>query len=134
MKSTVRILLTALTLAVMASVSVLRAQEGERKGPPPGQRGPGRMLDPEQRIEHLDKALSLTADQKTRIRAIYAQTREEIEALAPEDRRAKGREILEGTRDQVRATLTADQQKKFDAMPRPGMGGPRGEGRRRKSD
>lgn len=124
MKSTAKALLTTFALALMASLSTLRAEDGEHKGP----RGGGRM-DPEKRIEQIDKAVTLTADQKTQIRAIYAKTEADLKDLAPEERREKGREILEGTRAQVRALLTADQQAKFDAMPKPPMGG-RGKGKR----
>jgi len=94
------------------------------------------MMDPEKRIEQLDKALSLTADQKAKIRDIYVKAREEAvkareeaKDLAPEERRAKMMEMIKAIQDQVRAVLTPDQQTKFDALPKPGPGGPRGEGR-----
>jgi hypothetical protein len=45
-----------------------------------------------------------------------------------EETRAKMQEIQKTAHDQIRALLTDDQQKKFDAMPAPGPGGRRGPG------
>ena len=76
----------------------------------------------DQMVAHLDEAVSLTADQKAKIKDIYVKAREEIQAAAPEERREKMMEVMKSTREQVRAVLTPEQQTKFDAM-RP----PRGE-------
>jgi hypothetical protein len=52
-----------------------------------------------------------------------------------EETRAKMQEIQKAAHDQIRALLTADQQKKFDAMPPPpGPGGRRGGGGQRKKE
>ncbi len=50
MKSLVKVLITALTLGLMASVSTLHAQDGGKKG------GRGRM-SPEQRIANLEEEI-----------------------------------------------------------------------------
>jgi Spy/CpxP family protein refolding chaperone len=105
MKSSIKVLVTALTLGVIASVSTLNAQD--KKG--------GGQMTTEARIEALDKAVTLTADQKAKIKAIY----DKVAAVPQEERRAKMTEA----RDAVRALLTAEQQAKFDAMPQPGKGG-----------
>jgi len=142
MKPTVKILLSVLALGAVASVSALKAQDNtppppaDGSQPPPapgqgGQRGPrgGRgMLNPDERVAQIDKAVTLTADQKTKIKDILVKAQQDMQALAREDRRTKGREIMQAAQDAVRAALTPEQQTKFDAMPQPGPGGRRGGG------
>lgn len=75
------------------------------------------------RLEQLDQKLHLSAEQKTQIQAIWDKTGQDVRALrqdqnlSPEDRKAKRREAMKAAHDQVRALLTADQQKIFDTMP-----------------
>jgi Spy/CpxP family protein refolding chaperone len=95
------------------------------KGPGPGQRA--------ERMKHLSETLGLTDAQKVQVEALF---REELAAmkairddaaLADDARRAKGRELRESYRGKLRALLTPEQQAKFDAMPKPPHGGPRGD-------
>jgi len=125
MKSFLKIVISAVALGVMASIPVLRAQdqtppaEGAKKGK--GGRG---MMSVEDQVAAIDKAVGgLTADESAKIKDIISKTRDDMQALAPEDRRTKGREMMQAQHDQIRAVLTADQQTKFDAMPPPGRGG-----------
>ena len=74
----------------------------------------------EQRVETLDKALQLTADQKQQIKDIYAK-----EATAAKDSKGAGKDrraALMKVRDEVRAVLTPEQQVKFDKMATRGGG------------
>jgi hypothetical protein len=81
-----------------------------------------------EQAEFLKQAVDLTKDQFDQVLAIYkdeAAQRQAImgdESLSRDDRRAKMRGLNEGTQVKVRALLTPDQQKKFDALPRPGPG------------
>lgn len=110
-----KFLLCAVAVGAMASVPLLNAQE-QKKG-----RG---MMSAEQRIEQIEQAVgSLTADQKAKIKAIYAKMAEKMQAIPQEERREKMGEIMQATRQEVRAVLTPEQQKKFDEMPAPGRGG-----------
>ena len=82
-------------------------------------------------LARLDEAVTLTADQKTKVTDIYKKMADQIGALAQEDRRTKGQDIRTATNAEIRALLTPDQQKKFDAMPQGrgpggGKGGPGG--------
>jgi len=129
MKS-IKLLLSVLTLAVMVSTPALRAQDDAKAPPPPGAeggkggKGGGRgMMSPDERVAQIDKAVTLTADQKAKIKDILTKEMDEMKALSPEERRGKMRESMKATHDAVRAVLTADQQTKFDAMPQPGRGG-----------
>jgi len=70
----------------------------------------------DQRLQQLDQSLQLTADQKQKIKDIWAKQAEGMKDVPAEQRRGKGMEALKASRDQVRAVLTPEQQTKFDAM------------------
>ncbi|MBC7367943.1 MAG: hypothetical protein H7343_14215 [Undibacterium sp.] len=127
MKSSLRNLLVVLALgaAVLPMVSVAQDAPPPEKQRGPGGPGGGRgRMTPEQQVERLDKALSLTAEQKTKIAAIYKELAAAMEAIPAEERREKMMEMGKATREKVRVTLTPEQMKKFDDMPP--MGGGRG--------
>jgi len=88
----------------------------------------------ERRLKMLTEKLSLTADQQTKIKAIWKDAAEKAKAarqdpanekLTRDERRAKAEAAMKATHDQVRAVLTADQQAIFDKLPAdgPGRGG-----------
>lgn len=134
-----KLIVSVIALGVMASASLLRAQDATPPAagatpPPADQGGPGGpgggkkggkggMMSPEQRLAAIDKAVTLTDDQKAKVKDILTKAQTDFQALAPEDKRTKGREIMQGADAAIRALLTADQQTKFDAMPKPGRGG-----------
>ncbi len=139
MKKSLKLFLCALALGVMATAPALRAQdekappaEGGRKGGG-GRGGRGQMMSPEQQVARLEEAVGkLTDDQKTKITAVYEKAAKDMQALRgsgdPQSNREKMQELMQNTRKDVRALLTADQQKKFDDMPAPGRGGGRKKG------
>jgi len=133
MKS-LKTLLTAavLGLAVLPALSYAQAPAG---GGGPGGPGGGRRggMTPDQQVGRLETGgITLTADQKTKITAIYTKAAEDMAALPQEDRRGpKAQEMRTETDKKVRALLTPEQQAKFDALPpmgRGGRGGPGGPG------
>ena len=77
------------------------------------------------RQQELTQKLSLTDAQQQQMKAIYAAAEQQGKALrdddslSRDDRRAKMQAIMKSAHDQVRAMLTPDQQKTFDAMPKP---------------
>ena len=80
------LLVAALSGAFLASAA--SAQE-QRKGR-------GGMMDPEQRIERLEQALgSLSADQKAKIKEVYAQSAEKMRNLPEDQRREKMMEVMQ---------------------------------------
>ncbi len=88
-------------------------------------------MNADARVQQLDRALTLSADQKTEIKAIYSKVEEGMRAQTRDGgdqqaNRAKLRDTMQSTRDQVRALLTDEQKSKFDAMPQ--AGGQRGRG------
>lgn len=80
-------------------------------------------------LEELTQKLTLTADQQKQVGAVLKSARQqgkavrEDDTLSKDDRWAKMRDIAKASHDQIRALLTPDQQKLFDAMPAPGRGG-----------
>lgn len=67
----------------------------------------------EKRLQTLDAALTLTPEEKTKIKEIWAKGAAGLKGASREDRRA----AMKAMHDQVRAVLTPEQQAKFDAMP-----------------
>jgi protein CpxP len=136
MKTSLRQFITVLALgaAVLPVVSIAQeAPPAEKRGPGgPGGGGRGRMT-PEQQVERLSEALTLTTEQKTKIAAIYKEQATAMAAIPQEERREKMMDMMKAAREKIRATLTPEQMKKFDEMPpmgggRGGPGGPGGPG------
>jgi len=79
-------------------------------------------MDPDRQLERLTRELNLTTDQQTQIKPLLVERQQKMQALfqdqsaAPEDRRAQGRSIMEGTNNSIKALLNDDQKQKFEAM------------------
>ena len=85
------------TLIAASMIQAIPAQENNRPHMTPQQRT-------EQRIQKLDEKLSLTDNQKTQIRNLYADF---YKQKYPQDKR---KEAMEKLTTDITATLTADQQ------------------------
>jgi hypothetical protein len=88
-----------------------------------GRHGHARMMSsPEQRLEHMSKALNLTDDQKEKIKPMLQDEASKMQALhsdsslSQQDRRAKFMQIHQQTLDQMKTVLNSDQQKKLEQM------------------
>ena len=100
--------------------------------------GGGRMrMTPEQRVAAIDKAVTLTDDQKTKITALLTADQKkmaDLMAAQDPDMRTKMMAMRADENTQIKAMLTDDQKPKYDAyvasMPQgrgggaPGAGGP----------
>lgn len=143
MKPTFRIAVIVAGLAVAAWPSLRAADESSQPPPPPppsaagGDQGPEGhprrwQRDPAEQVQHLKQALDLTQEQSDQALAIYKDEATQRQALMRDDslsrdeKRPKMRELTNSTQAKIRALLTPEQQKKFDAMPRPGRGGRNG--------
>ena len=94
--------------------------QGERQG----QGGGGGRPSGEQMKERLTKALALNEEQQRKLDAIFADTRQQMQALSEQERQAKGPRIREAARVRIREILTAEQRAKYDEMsPGEGRGG-----------
>lgn len=109
MKS-LKFLLPVLALGVLAASPLAQAQEKKKGG----------GMSPEARVEQLDQSLTLTAEQKSKILAILEKGRTEMQNVPKEERKDKMAGMMKAQNDQIRALLTPEQQKKFDAMPQGG--------------
>ena len=76
-------------------------------------------------LESLSQQLTLTEDQKTKIKPILLSQSKKLRemkkdsSLGKDDLKAERRDIRQETLLQIRPILTVEQQKKLDEMPRP---------------
>ncbi len=136
-------ILVAATLLV-GGAAFAQPKPGQGPGGKPGQGGPGgpggggmRVRTPEERVERLSKELNLNASQKAKILAVYKASGPKGKALFEDKKMTREQKMaaFEKMRDEntkkIKAVLTKDQIKKFDAMrQRRGPGGPGGPGGR----
>lgn len=109
-----KLIVPVLALGVMASLSSFAADGGQKKG-----KG---GMSPEARVAQIDEAVTLTADQKTKITAILTKSAADIAAIPQEERQAKAGAIRTAANGEIRALLTDAQKAKFDAIPAPAAG------------
>jgi len=126
--SSLRVAMLGLCTMTMAAPMALRAQDQSAPPPPPQSDGtqPGGRPNMEQmqerQIEHLTKALSLTPDQVSQVRAIDADTMSKMTALRQdtstprEQKRDKMMQIRSESQAKVRTILTDEQKPKYDAL------------------
>lgn len=91
----------------------------------------GPRFSPEQQLERLTKQLSLTDEQKAKVKVVLEEQAKERAAfrdLPPEERRAKARTMREEMGKKLKPILTDEQYKKWEAMPRGQRQGPPGGG------
>ena len=109
MKISWKYLLGAAIVLSMAAPAA-RAQQG---GPPPGMRGPGRMM------EMLLKDITLDVTQKAQVDSIRARYQKERPPMTPgempdEAARTKRRESMMKEQGEIRTILTDEQKVTFD--------------------
>jgi len=100
----------------------------QQQGPPPDGQMQGPMqggphgMDPERRVDMLQRRLKLNDSQTAQVRQIFTEARAQMVAirsnasLAPEDRRSQMMTLHQGEQSRIRAVLTPEQQARFDAM------------------
>ena len=118
-----------ITCALACSITALAVAQnnGNDQQPAPAGQGPEqgyghRHFDPEQRAAMLTKQLKLTSDQQPKVLDVLKSEQSQMEklrsdsSLSQDDRRSKMMDIHKASNDQIRALLTADQQKKWDEI------------------
>jgi Spy/CpxP family protein refolding chaperone len=132
MKISPKLLLTLLSLGLGAVAPVARAADEPAAttvapDEPKAHGKKGAALEQAQkRLQGIDAAVTLTDDQKQKIKEIWVKEGAAQKDVPAADRRAKRGEAMKAAHDQVRAVLTPEQQAKFDAMPAPGRAGKKG--------
>lgn len=121
MKNKKIFLVSALGLALLVAVASVATAAAD-PAPAPAL-GANKSLDPHDELRaRVSEKLGLTADQQSKLEAIRAQQRGELEALktnpdlAPEARRAKAMEIIRNRGEQMKAVLLPEQQVKMAAI------------------
>lgn len=102
---------------IVGSTTAVRAQDPQPQGRGEGRGGRGMQA------QILFKGIALTDVQKTQVDSVMAKYRTQMQALREQmqnggDREAmmtKNRELMGKQRDELRAILTDDQKKTFDA-------------------
>ncbi|MDR2673725.1 MAG: hypothetical protein LBC18_02390 [Opitutaceae bacterium] len=126
---TLKILIATLVFATGLAIPALNAQAD---GAPKKQT----RARPD-RVQQLTAQLDLTADQQAKVKAIIADEQTKLKAITKDDekRAAKVKAARQETTRQIRATLTPEQQAKFDqsAQKRP-EGAKKREGKKEKSE
>src|SRR4029453_17457200 len=108
MKQTMKRNLLAVAAAgaiALGGFLVVEAQAGGGMGCPHGGFG----------LRHLTEQLNLTSDQQTKVQPILDAAKPQIAAIHQEAMQ-KAKTVIDSTLSQVRPLLTADQQKKLDAV------------------
>jgi cell division protein FtsB len=119
------LVLAALAVFVLTGTSFPQAsatQVDQQRQTKSGQTTHQEMMTPEAMVEHLSTELSLTDDQKEKIKPmaedVYKQMNEvrQDSSLSERERREKIRQIHENALGQVKTILNPEQQKKLDEM------------------
>ena len=110
-------IIVSLVFAIGLAVPAANAQDDAPPPPPKPKHHPGAPGGPRggDMTAPLLKDITLTPEQQTKVNEIKAGAQKQMQALSPEERRAKGREIMQQSSDKIRALLTAEQQATFDA-------------------
>lgn len=127
MNGTKRLIAAMVCGLVLGAAPVFAQENGTAPGATQDQTAPmhhgeGHGDREEHRVEHMSKALNLTPDQVTQVKAIDASAHDQMRALhedtttAPADKRAKRMAIHQDSMAKVRALLTDEQKAKLDAM------------------
>jgi periplasmic protein CpxP/Spy len=122
MKMKLTLIYAAAILAVLAGSTALYAQMGPQQGGGPWGHGPGQPMTAEQRLQRMTRQLSLTDAQQQLIKPILEneakqmQSLQEDSTLSQQDRTSKMMQIRQGTSEQIKPILNADQQQKYEQM------------------
>jgi Spy/CpxP family protein refolding chaperone len=113
---TLALALALLSFPVIAQQTSSTDQTGEGQGRHHG------MPSVDERVQHMTKALNLSADQQTKVKSILENQRDQMMSLkqdssmSQQDRHAKFGQIHQDTQQKIRDVLNDDQKAKFDQM------------------
>ena len=122
MKMKMTLMYATAILAVLAGSTAVYAQMGPQQGGGPWGHGPGRPMTAEQRLQRMTRQLSLTDAQQQLIKPILENEAKQVQGLhedstlSQQDRTSKMMQIRQGTSEQIKPILNADQQQKYEQM------------------
>ena len=115
-------LIAALALGgLMACSTLVPAQDAPKDATKGGKKG----FSVEQQMDRLTTALTLTDEQKPKVKAVLEETNKKMQEIRSDStldqaqRREKGQPIMDEQNTKMKAILTEEQYKKFQEM-RPG--------------
>jgi periplasmic protein CpxP/Spy len=109
------------TGAVFASAQAAATDQSSNQAQ--GTQGRGRRgMNPDRQVQALTKKLNLTSDQAAKITPILQDRAQQMQALradttvAPADRRAKAKGIMDDSNSKIEAVLNDQQKQQFEQM------------------
>ena len=117
-KNAIRLLIVAFALSALSFPVLAQGTPGGETG----SRHHRGMPSVDEHVQHMTQALNLSADQQTKVKAIFEDQQKQMESLkqdtslSQQDRRAKFQQIHEATHQKIRDVLNEDQKAKFDQM------------------
>jgi periplasmic protein CpxP/Spy len=121
-------MIAALLIVFCAGLTTAIAQDTQEQPSASGQEmghhmgGHRGMPSADDQLKHLSKKLSLSDDQRAKLKPILEDQHKQMQQLwndssmSRQDRFSKMRELRENGASQIKSVLKDDQQKKFDAM------------------
>jgi Spy/CpxP family protein refolding chaperone len=115
-------LIAVLTLgSLLACCSLANAQTSSTNSPDstPKKGKRGAMFSPEARLDRMSTELSLTDDQKPKVKAVLEDTGKQMQGLRdlePDERRSKMQSVREDESKKLKDILTPDQYEKYQKM------------------
>src|SRR5258707_1482126 len=106
-------IIAAMALGGLVACSTLATAQDAPKDAPKGKRGPPSV---EQQMERMTTELTLTDEQKPKVKAVLEETSKKRQELAPEDRRAKMPALMEEQSAKLKEILTPEQNEKWLKM------------------
>lgn len=117
--------LVAVAFLILSVGTALAQGDSQEQQPPQGMgghMGHRPMPSVDDQVKHLTQKLNLTSDQQAKLKPILEDQRKQMDqihndsSLSRDDRFSKMQQLRSSSDTQIRALLTEDQQKKFDAM------------------
>jgi Spy/CpxP family protein refolding chaperone len=108
LKVLTRLFATATGLLMLSSAS---AQIPPAVSPPSAQSEPPAATTPQERFNHLSEDLDLSDAQKPKVRAIFEQTRQQLQAAM--------QQVQSNAQAQLQDVLTPEQYQKFQSLWQP---------------
>ena len=126
MKNKQTLIIVTILGGLMAMSPIASAQDAAKTDAKPAAKteagAPAQAVRRPDRLQQLDKALTLTAEQKAKIKLLLDDQAKQMKALRPEpgaDRKeaaAKARKLNDDTNAKIKEALTPEQQTKFTEM------------------
>jgi len=119
-KNAVRFLIVAFAFAALSLPTLAQGAPTGAAGENQGMRH--RMPSVDERVQHMTKALNLSADQQAKVKSILEDQHSQMASLkqdtsmSQQDRQAKFQQIHQASMQKIRDLLNDEQKSKFDQM------------------